>query len=126
MKILLAIATGGALGAVLRYMIAQQVAQILGSDFPWATLIVNVFGSLLLGGFVGTLVASWAPNELMRGFVAVGTLGAFTTFSTFSMEIVFLYERGEWGLACLYLLASIVLSLTGFIVGLRIVRAVLV
>ena len=55
MKILLAIATGGALGAVLRYMIAQQVAQILGSDYPWATLIVNVFGSLLLGGFVGTL-----------------------------------------------------------------------
>ena len=72
------------------------------------------------------MAIAWSPSEAVRGFLVVGVLGAFTTFSTFSMDVFLLYERGQLVAAALYTTASIVLSLAGLIVGLRLVRLVLV
>ncbi len=126
MKLILAIAAGGALGAVARHIMAHQVALLFGHGFPWGTLVVNVLGSLLLGGLIETLAIAWSPSAAVRGFLEVGILGAFTTFSAFSMDVLLLYERGEWAAAALYVAASVMLSLAGLVVGLRLVRLVLV
>ena len=126
MKLLFAVAAGGALGAVARHLMAHQVALLSGHGFPWGTLFVNVLGSFLLGGLIEILAITWSPSEALRGFLVVGVLGAFTTFSTFSMDAFLLYERGQWMAAALYTTASVVLSFVGLIVGLRIFRMVLV
>ena len=126
MKLLFAVAAGGALGAVARHLMAHQVVLLFGHGFPWGTLFVNVLGSFLLGGLIEILAISWSPSEAVRGFLVVGVLGAFTTFSTFSMDVFLLYERGQWTAAALYTTASVVLSFVGLIVGLRIFRMVLV
>lgn len=126
MKLIFAIAAGGALGAVARHMIAHQAALLFGQSFPWGTFAVNVLGSFLLGALIELLAIAWSPSEAVRGFLVVGILGAFTTFSTFSMDVFLLYERGQLVAAALYTTASIVLSLAGLVVGLRLVRLVLV
>ena len=126
MKLIFAIAAGGALGAVARHLVAHQVALLFGQGFPWGTFTVNVLGSFLLGGLIEILAIAWSPTEAVRGFLVVGVLGAFTTFSTFSMDVFLLYERGQLVAAALYTTASVVLSLAGLIVGLRLVRLVLV
>jgi CrcB protein len=126
MKLILAIATGGAIVAVARHIIAHQVALLFGHGFPWGTLVVNVLGSLLLGGLIETLAIAWSPSAAVRGFLAVGILGAFTTFSAFSMDVLLLYERGQWVAAALYITASVMLSLAALVVGLRLARLVLV
>lgn len=91
----IAIAAGGALGAVLRYGLSGWVHGLAGTRFPWGTLAVNVTGSFLLGlGMAAAL--SHAGNDLWgRHFWAIGVLGAFTTYSTFSYETVALLEAGD-------------------------------
>lgn len=92
---ILAIAAGGALGAVARYGLSSGVYQWLGRDFPYGTLAVNVLGSCLMGLlFVLFSERIVIPIEL-RSLVLVGFLGAFTTFSTFSLESLQLIENGE-------------------------------
>lgn len=126
MKLILAIAAGGALGAVARHLVAYQVTLLFGHGFPWGTLLVNVLGSFILGGVIEAVAVSWSPSEAIRGFITVGMLGAFTTFSTFSMDVVALYQRGEWMAGSIYMLVSVALSLAGFVIGLRLLRLVLV
>jgi CrcB protein len=125
MKLIFAVAAGGALGAVARHLMAHQFALLFGHGFPWGTFAVNLLGSFFLGGLIEVLAISWSPSEAVRGFLVVGVLGAFTTFSTFSMDAFLLYERGQWVAAALYIVASVVLSLAGFFVGLRLFRLVL-
>jgi CrcB protein len=126
MKMLLAVAAGGALGAVGRYLVMIQVGHLLGTAFPFATLAVNVTGSFVLGLLVEAMALAWSPPAGLRALLVVGVLGAFTTFSTFSMDVVLHVERGELALTLGYVVASVVLSILGFFAGLHLVRAVLV
>ena len=119
-----AIACGGALGAVGRHFVAAQVAAWAGHDFPFGTLAVNVIGSFAMGVLIELGALVWSTSPELRGFLAVGVLGAFTTFSTFSMDTVLLYERGTLLLCAAYIVGSVVLSVGAFFAALSIVRAV--
>lgn len=121
----LLVAAGGALGALARYLVTAGATAWLGSGFPWGTLIVNVAGSFLLGVLVGLLSAAWTPPGDMRLFLATGFLGAFTTFSAFSLDVVSTFERGLNSLALLYVVASVVFSVLALLAGLRLMRLVL-
>jgi fluoride exporter len=92
---LVAIAMGGAVGAVLRYLVASGVQRGSGLDFPLGTLTVNVLGSLIMGLLFELLVERAALGPEWRAALLVGVLGAFTTFSTFSMETVNLIGEGR-------------------------------
>jgi len=125
MKLLLAIAAGGALGAVGRYAAMSAVSKLFGHGFPLGTVVVNVVGSLILGMLIETAALKWSMGLELRSFLVVGVLGAFTTFSTFSLDAVVLYERGQLGLAFIYVAVSVVLSIGALFVGLAIMRQVL-
>ena len=125
MKMILAVALGGAIGAVGRHFVAHQVALLAGHGFPYGTLTVNVVGSFILGVLVEVMALVWSPAAELRALLMVGLLGAFTTFSTFSMEVVLLAERGQMGVAALYIGLSVALTVGGFVAGLTLMRAVL-
>ena len=99
MKELLLVAGGGALGAVARYLVYILAGQLLGTGFPFGTLIVNIAGSFAMGVLVEGMALAWTVGPATRLLLAVGVLGAFTTFSTFSLDVAVLYERGRLGLA---------------------------
>lgn len=115
--VLLYVAVGGALGAVARYALTGWVHTFATDTFPWGTLTVNVAGSLLLG-FLFLYLESTAFTAELRQFVAIGLLGAFTTFSTFSYETWVLVQDGEWGRAAGYVAGSVGLGLLGVAAGL--------
>lgn len=98
------VALGGALGAVLRFYISESMPD---TGFPWATLSVNLVGSLLLGA-VAAATLSNALSEQQALLLGVGLLGAFTTMSTFSVETITLVETGQWRLAGAYVVVSAV------------------
>jgi len=121
----LLVGAGGAIGAMARFGAGTLVGRLWPMSFPLATLLINILGSLAMGLFVG-LMARWLPawqNEA-RLFVAVGVLGGFTTFSTFSLDAVALIERGELLQAGAYALLSVVLCLVGLYLGLLVTRGV--
>lgn len=124
MKMILAIAAGGAVGAVARHLVNNQVTAWFGDGFPWGILAANVAGSVAMGILVETSALFWSSSQEMRGFLMVGVLGAFTTFSTFSLQTLLLYERGQMALAGLYIVASVVLAVGGLIAGLALVRSI--
>ncbi len=127
-QILASVALGGALGALGRYFMITQVTHWFApwiGGFPLGTLAVNVVGSFAMGVLVEVMALTWSPSAELRAFLTVGFLGAFTTFSTFSMEAVLLYERGALLQAAGYVGASVVLSIAGFIAGLYLLRVAL-
>ena len=117
MNQMLAIAAGGAIGALLRYWTSIAVHSRLGSGFPYGTLAVNVLGSLLMGFLYIWLIERIAAGAAMRAFLLVGVLGAFTTFSTFSMETLSLVEGGQLGKAMLNIIASVTVCMTAAALG---------
>ena len=100
------VALGGALGAVLRFYISESMPD---ADFPWATLSVNLVGSLLLGAVTAATLSN-ALSEPQALLLGVGLLGAFTTMSTFSVETITLMEAGQWRLAGAYVMVSAVIG----------------
>lgn len=106
-----AIAAGGALGALLRFWMSNGIYAVLGRSFPYGTLAVNVLGSLLMGFLYVMLIDKLALGPQWRAALLIGLLGAFTTFSTFSMETLNLVEAGEVFKALLNVLLSISLCL---------------
>ncbi len=126
MKELVVVAVGGALGAVSRYVVYVLAGLLLGTGFPYGTLIVNIVGSFVMGVLVEGMALAWTIPEQARMFLTVGILGAFTTFSTFSLDVAVLYERGRLDLAAFYILTSVVCSVGALFAGLYVVRQVLV
>ncbi len=123
--VVFAVAAGGAIGASLRWLIVRWSGHVLGLAFPYGTLIVNVLGSLVMG------VAAVAMMERFPGswgrlspFVMTGVLGGFTTFSAFSLDALFLIERGRNLAAASYIGGSVALSIAGLWAGLALARGV--
>lgn len=114
--ILLYMAIGGAAGALARYGLGGWVQNRAGFGFPWGTLVVNVLGCLLIGFSLRYLEALPLGPEV-RAVVAVGILGSFTTFSTFSYETVALVEDGAWARAAGYSFGSLLLGVAAVYVG---------
>lgn len=114
----LAIAVGGALGALARHYLAAGVMRAAGTSFPLGTLSVNVLGSFLLGLLVALLALQFQAGPALRGFLVAGLLGGFTTFSAFSLEAALLIERQAFTAAGLYVAASVLLSILGLFAGL--------
>lgn len=125
LQMLVAVAAGGALGAVGRYLMVSGIGHWVGHGFPYGTFAVNLIGSFALGALVEISALAWSPSEEMRAFLTVGVLGAFTTFSAFSLDAVVLWERGEFIGAGIYVVCSIALSVCGLIAGMSIFRAIL-
>jgi CrcB protein len=126
MKLVLAIALGGAIGAVGRHYVSVAMVLLLGHGFPWGTVAVNIAGSFLMGALIETMALAWSPSAEMRALLTVGVLGAFTTFSTFSLDVATLYERGATLQLAVYIVASVAVSILALFAGLRLMRLVLV
>ena len=118
---LLLVMLGGALGAGARHLAGVAGLRWLGPGFPWWTLFVNLFGSLLMGLLAGWLSRA-GGTEGARLFLAVGILGGFTTFSAFSLELVLMLERGELASAAAYILASVTGGILLLFAGLWLMR----
>ncbi len=116
------VAAGGAVGAVLRYGVGRAATSWFGLGFPYGTLMVNILGSLLMGVFIGLMAKYQASHQALHLFVAIGLLGGFTTFSSFSLDVVSLAQRGEMTSALLYAAGSLVLSVLALCAGLYMVR----
>lgn len=118
----LAIAAGGAIGALLRFWVSNGVYALTGRGFPYGTLVVNVLGSLLMGFLYVLLLERMSSSPEMRAALLIGLLGAFTTFSTFSMETLNLIEQADYMKAGLNMVLSVLACVTAAWVGLIIGR----
>jgi len=114
---ILVIMLGGSLGALMRFIISSSVTEKIGSDFPYGTLTVNVLGSFAMGFLAMFLVERMGLDPLLRLGIFVGFLGAFTTFSTFSMETLNLFEQGESLRALVNMFISVSLSVLAVWLG---------
>ncbi len=115
---------GGAVGSGARFLTGRATLAWFGPSYPWGTLAVNLIGGFLMGALVGTLARTSVPGENWRLLLAVGVLGGFTTFSAFSLDTVVMLQRGDLGMAALYVLASVIGSIVALFVGLSLIRAV--
>jgi CrcB protein len=119
---ILAIAAGGAIGAVLRYWASNGVYALLGREFPYGTMAVNILGSLLMGFLFVMLVDRMDVSAAWRAIFLIGFLGAFTTFSTFSIETLNLIEDGALLSAGLNMILSVALCVLAAWIGVNIGR----
>jgi CrcB protein len=114
---------GGGLGAALRHGVNLLSARMLGTAFPYATVFENVSGSLAMGLIAGYFAfRSGGAHQHWQLFLTTGILGGYTTFSAFSLDAALLYERGALGLAAIYVLGSVALSIAGLFAGLALAR----
>ncbi|MRH77177.1 fluoride efflux transporter CrcB [Spiribacter sp. C176] len=120
-----AVASGGALGATLRFSVVMLADRVLPRGFPWGTLFVNVLGSAVIGVVFVLLIERGLLSPAWRSFLTIGLLGAFTTFSAFSLEAVSLLNTGEAGRAAVYVLASVMLCIAAAMVGMAIARGLI-
>ena len=115
----LAVAIGGAVGACLRYGVNELVVNVLGKSFPFGTLLVNILGSFVLGWLYALFSSGVLAVSPWRALIAIGFIGAFTTFSTFSLDTVLLLEQGDWLKAIANVLLNVLLCLTLAWLGLK-------
>jgi CrcB protein len=113
---------GGGIGAALRHGINLAVARLVGTAFPYGTLMINITGSFIMGLVAAYFAFKGDASQHWRLFLTTGILGGYTTFSAFSLDAALLYERGEIGLAALYVVASVAISIAGLFAGLALVR----
>ncbi len=114
---------GGGIGAALRHGFNLAFARAFGTAFPHATLFENVSGSVAMGVLVALFAFRSGVPHHWQLFLTTGILGGYTTFSTFSLDVALLYERGEIFLAALYVLLSVALSIGGLFGGIALVRS---
>lgn len=125
MKEVVIIGVGGGIGAILRFLFSRGVHGVLGLNFPYGTFLVNVVGSFFMGLLAVFLIdrlGEW--SSFLRAFLLIGLLGGFTTFSTFSYEVIDLWENGEAFKMILYLFLSLLLCFGGTFIGLIIGRKI--
>ncbi len=122
MPALLLVMLGGAVGAGARHLVGRWALHALGPGYPWGILTVNVVGGFLMGVLAGALMRQSVSHEHLRLFIAVGVLGGFTTFSSFSLDVVTMIERGAWGAALGYVLVSVIASVAALMGGLALTR----
>ncbi|WP_240224207.1 fluoride efflux transporter CrcB [Rheinheimera hassiensis] len=115
----LAVAVGGAVGACLRFGINELAMNVLGKSFPFGTLLVNILGSFVLGWLYALFSSGVLAVSPWRALIAIGLIGAFTTFSTFSLDSVLLIQQGDWLKAIANVLLNVLLCLTLAWLGLK-------
>lgn len=125
MNTYIAIAFGGAFGAVSRFWLHGAVQRFNGSSFPLGTFAVNILGSFLIGVFFVVLAEKAQLSEPWRPLIVIGFLGAMTTFSTFSLDALLLFEQGHYNTALFYIVSSVALCLLAAFVGMQLTRVVL-
>lgn len=113
---------GAGLGGTLRHAVNVIVPRLLGSDYPYSTILVNAGGSFMMGLMAGWFAYKGDSAQGWRLFLATGVLGGFTTFSTFSLDAALLWERGETWNVAIYVMSSVTLALGGIIVGIGVMR----
>jgi CrcB protein len=123
---LITVALGGALGSLARYIVGIYAGRWFGTAFPWGTLLINVSGSFLIGAFAEAFALRWDSAFATRVFLIVGICGGYTTFSTFSLDVVTLIGRGEFLAAAIYAAVSVVLSIAALYAALHVMRLWLV
>jgi len=99
---------GGGIGAGMRHLVGMGAMRLLGPNYPWGTMIINITGSFVMGAFIELLARRFGASNELRLFVATGILGGYTTFSSFSLDFGALWERGALGPALAYVLVSVV------------------
>jgi CrcB protein len=114
---------GGGIGAALRHGVNLTAARTLGTAFPYGTLLINITGSFIMGLAAAYFAFRGDASQHWRLFFTTGILGGYTTFSAFSLDAALLYERGEVGLAAVYVIASVAVSIAGLFAGLALVRS---
>lgn len=120
---LLLVAVGGAIGAGIRHLFNLGALRLVGPNFPWGTMAINIIGSFIMGAFIAMLSRRYGDaSPELRLFVATGILGGFTTFSAFSLDFATLWERGAALPALGYALASVVGAILALFLGLWLVR----
>jgi len=119
------VALGGALGSMARYAFGVYAGRWLGTAFPWATLLINIGGSFLIGVLAESFALRWDASQSTRVFLVVGICGGYTTFSTFSLDVITLVNRGATLAAGLYVVASVACALAALYAGLHLVRNLL-
>lgn len=122
MHMILSISAGAVIGALSRHYMMIGIERLLGTTFPWGTLLINVLGSLLMGILLELLALKFSLTQEMRALLTVGILGSFTTFSTFSLDAALLIQRGDFTSAIAYALASVVIGIGALFVGIHLVR----
>jgi len=120
--IVLWVALGGGIGAAARYGVNVWSGRVLGTEFPWHTLIVNVLGCFIMGLLTGLMAQKLNLSPEARAFLTTGILGGFTTFSAFSVDVVLLVERKAMLAAGAYVAASVLLSIAAVFAGLHLMR----
>lgn len=119
---LLVVAAGGGIGAGVRHLTNMGSLRLVGPNYPWGTMAINIVGSFAMGLFIAALARRGGSNEL-RLFVATGILGGFTTFSAFSLDFATLWERGATLPAFGYALASVIGAIIALFLGLWLARS---
>ena len=120
---LVLVAAGGAIGASLRHLVNFAALRLVGPNFPWGTMAINIAGSLAMGVFIELLARRFNASNELRLFVATGILGGFTTFSAFSLDFAVLWERGALISALAYTIASVVGAIVALFLGLWLARS---
>ena len=124
MKVLLAVAIGGAIGAIARFQLSQSFIKSFSGDFIYNILVANIIGCFLMGVCYEFMNLKMNVGVEWRAFFMVGVLGAFTTFSSFALDVFILLERGSYLNASMYILSSVVFSIVGLFVGIYIMRTI--
>ena len=125
MKVLLAVAVGGAIGAIARFQLSQSFIKSFSGDFIYNILVANIVGCFLMGVCYEFMNLKMNVGVEWRAFFMVGVLGAFTTFSSFALDVFILVERGSYLNASMYILSSVVFSIVGLFVGIYIMRTII-
>lgn len=120
---IIAIAVGGGVGSVLRFLVSSWIQGRTRTEFfPWGILMVNLIGCLLIGILFGIIVERFNTDPVWRSCIFLGLLGGFTTFSSFTLDTVTLLNSGAYGVATIYILMSVMVGILATMLGLGIVR----
>ena len=109
------------MGSILRFLV-WNLCKIYFPNFPIGTLLVNILGSFFIGLFIGYLNSKSVPEIVIRYFLIIGILGSFTTFSTFAIEVLELFKQDSLSLSLVYIMLSIVLSISAAYLGLILLK----